>query len=432
MRQPTFIATCVAAGLLSACAAPGDSEDGANDSIVSGKADSAYTDAELAGALRAANELSYEELDEAVALSSRVAANIVEARPYAAIDDLDAVPYVGSVVFAALVDYAREAGWTDALPALSKAGAGGLHVAVTAEHLATLTNGSPHVMTYERTGAAWSQGATLQIPGSVYGFTQSLAMDGDTLAVTGNAGTPTAPDYHTYVFAYGANGWTQTQVLDGGGSALALDNDTLVIGDGVTLGPVANRVRIYRQAAGTFQEVATLNGDSAFGQQLALRDDVLVVGTVSSGAYVLDLAAGPPSVSAMVRLDTGASQSIAVTRERIAIGSSGRGSVDVFEHSDKGWALAAHIVAPPALGSEYPLFGMTVALDADHVVVGAPRTSTTLDPDASVEGAVYVYDAAGALLERRLGPSAKSFFGTSLAINDGIYAVGGLSAVYTN
>lgn len=184
-------------------------------------------------------------------------------------------------------------------------------------------------------------------------------MDGDTLAVTGNAGTPTAPTYRTYVFTYGTNGWTQTQVLDGGGSAVALDNDTLVIGDGITLGPIANRVRIYRQTAGTFQELATLNGDPTFGHQLALRDDL----SVSSGAYVLDLAAGPPSVSSMVHLDTGASQSIAVTRDRIAVGSSGRGAVDVFDHGDKGWALAAHITAPPALGNEYPLFGMTVALD---------------------------------------------------------------------
>lgn len=168
--------------------------------------------------------------------------------------------------------------------------------------------------------------------------------------------------------------------------------------------------------------------DPTFGHQLALRDDL----SVSSGAYVLDLAAGPPSVSSMVHLDTGASQSIAVTRDRIAVGSSGRGAVDVFDHGDKGWALAAHITAPPALGNEYPLFGMTVALEAERVVVGARRTSTTLSPDASVEGAVYVYDTAGALLERRLGPAAKSFFGTSLAISDGIYAVGGLSSVYTS
>jgi hypothetical protein len=431
MRLP-YVATFLIAGLASACAVPAESEDGANDAITAGKADGSYSAAELAGALRAANELSFEELDDDAMLSARTASNIVAARPLATVEALDAVSFVGPITFGKLVDYAHGASWTDALPALTQLASGGTRVAVTGQHLAAIGSGSPDVSTYERSAAGWTKGPTLHVPGSVYGFFQSVSLAGDTLAVTANTAAPSTPDYRTLVFQFGATGWTQTQVLAGGGSAIALDGDVLAVGDGATLGPVTGRVQLYRRTGSTWQPLATLDGKPGFGQLLALRDNLLVVGTTGDGVYILDLDVGPATIAAMHHLATGSVQAIAAARDRIAVASSAIGTVDVYDAAGGTWTLSTQILAPAPLGNEYPLFGVSVALDGDHVLVGAPRTSTTLSPDPSGEGAVYVFDTAGALLERRLGANAKAFLGNSLSVRDGMYAVGGFSAVYTN
>lgn len=431
--QPSIIQTLLVASLAAACVAPTATEDGEHDSIAAGKADSAYSDAEIAGALRAANELTYEQLGNDVHLSKTTARNIIDGRPFASVAELDEVPYVGSQTFAALVEYAVAAGWTVNLPTLTKIGGGGTRVAVTARHLATLDAYTANVSTYIRTGTTWTPGATLTIPGSINGFFRSLVLDGDTLAVTGNAGTSSDPDYRTYVFAYGPTGWTQTQVLDGGATALALSGDVLAVGDGLSLAAITGRVRLYRRTTATpaWQQFATLDGGNGFGQELALRDNLLAVGKIADGTYVIDLAAGAPTVAAMQRLATEMTQRITVRRDRIIVSSSASTAVDVFEPSAAGWARVTRIEAPAPLGNESPLFGISSALDGDHIVVGAPRTSKTLTPAPSAEGALYVYDRTGTLIESRLG-ERYSFFGNELAVRDGMYVVGGVNAVYAN
>lgn len=66
------------AAFIAGCAAPGDRQDGELDMVADGKADSGYSDAEINGALRVANELSFAELDDDVGLSSLTAQRIVE------------------------------------------------------------------------------------------------------------------------------------------------------------------------------------------------------------------------------------------------------------------------------------------------------------------------------------------------------------------
>ncbi|MEZ4473349.1 MAG: DUF4215 domain-containing protein [bacterium] len=68
------------------------------------------TDYESAGILAAANTLSFEQLDEAVGLDARAARGIVDARPFATLEALDAVPYVGDTALARLLTWARDNG----------------------------------------------------------------------------------------------------------------------------------------------------------------------------------------------------------------------------------------------------------------------------------------------------------------------------------
>ena len=72
------------------------------------------TDAEAAGLLAVANTLSFAELDDAVGLDARAAQGIVDGRPFATLEALDAVPYVGDAALGRLLTWARDHGFIDA------------------------------------------------------------------------------------------------------------------------------------------------------------------------------------------------------------------------------------------------------------------------------------------------------------------------------
>jgi len=65
--------------------------------------------------LRAANELSFDELDVDASLDRRAAEGIVAARPFATLDTLDAVPYVGTSALDKLYDIGVERFGTEGL-----------------------------------------------------------------------------------------------------------------------------------------------------------------------------------------------------------------------------------------------------------------------------------------------------------------------------
>ena len=96
-----------------------DVEDGENAGF-GGKADGGLEEgsAEARGVLALVNDLAvgFEELDVAAGLSSRAARNIVEARPFESLAELDRVPYVGPATLNQLLAYAEETGRVVELP----------------------------------------------------------------------------------------------------------------------------------------------------------------------------------------------------------------------------------------------------------------------------------------------------------------------------
>ena len=118
MRTTLFVALVMSGA--AACASEGtddndDVEDGELDDLAD-KADGVLADGspEACGVLHVANTATYEQLDEDARLSSRAATNIVARRPFATIEALDAVPYVGPVAFDLLLDYAEATGAVEA------------------------------------------------------------------------------------------------------------------------------------------------------------------------------------------------------------------------------------------------------------------------------------------------------------------------------
>lgn len=109
---------------LASCATDDGGEDGIDD-VAGGKADGfGVSPAEARGILRVANEVSAADLVDKAGVASRAATGIEAHRlgadhaaatadddKFDTLDELDAVPYVGSRAFEKLLAYAKELGW---------------------------------------------------------------------------------------------------------------------------------------------------------------------------------------------------------------------------------------------------------------------------------------------------------------------------------
>lgn len=421
---------CVIAGVIAACAPPADRQDGEHDAVTDGKADSGYSDGEINGALRVANELSFAELDDDVGLSSLTAQRIVQQRPFASLAELDAVPYVGPFALQQLVDYARGGfiHWLPLLEPVSTAGVSagdgfGTRVALTEQYLAVSApaadGGVGRVYMYERDASSWTltQSLTLANAG-ISGFGRSITVDGDTMVVTTDS-------YQAFVFEHDQTGWNQAAELFGGRKAVALDGDFLAVDD---VRWSSNMVRVYSRASGAWQaydEVLT-----APVHDLALRDSRLVVAMAHQGVTVFDLAgSGAVQVDYLPALAT----SVAMTSNRLAIGDSVLSRAGLYDLVGKDWVFSG---AQPGAAE----LGTSVALDDNWLVAGAPEFSSDggAPGGPTYEGAFYVYDQAGTLYEHRPATSRRGYFGTSIAMKAGIVVVGapsdegGIGVVYSN
>ena len=146
-----------------------------------------------------------------------------------------------------------------------------------------------------------------------------------------------------------------------------------------------------------------------FGFSLALEGDTLVVGAHKE-------ASGATGVGGASTDDT----------------ATNAGAVYVFERSAAGWTTTAYIKASNAGAGD--LFGVSVALDGDTLVVGAPGEmslsgSDPNDNSASWTGAVYVFSRAAGPWQQtayikasNAGPSDR--FGDALALDGDTLVVG--------
>lgn len=250
--------------------------------------------------------------------------------------------------------------------------------APTAVSTGTARKGAAYFMALE--GGVWVEKQVMRgsqqttTSGSVDNYGYTVALQGDTAAVT--AKTMAEPDgsYHGIVYLYTRSGdsWTEQAIVkanaadapyDDFGHALALDGDTLAVG-AMTYRPNAatpqvGRVYVYVRNGGAWTLQATLAADDAgpfmtFGMSVALAGDTLLVGGPGN-----DNLARP-------------------------------GAVYAFQRSGTTWTQVQHINAPAAVDGDY--FGTAVALAGDSAIVGAAGA----EPDGDfVRGAAYVMQRNG-------------------------------------
>ena len=204
--------------------------------------------------------------------------------------------------------------------------------------------------------------------------------------------------------------------LDAFGSALAVSGDVGVVGSWLDDddGPGSGSAYVFERRGGTWSETAKLlPGAGAmsdnFGWSIGVDGDTIVVGAIgadgaapNSGiAYVFERSGDEWTETATLVAEDGAlddifAYSVAIDGDTIVVGSifdddlgPDSGSAYVFERMGDEWVLAAKLL--PDDGEPYDVFGVSVAIDTDTIVIGA-----TYDDTPGIDaGSAYVFERSG-------------------------------------
>ncbi len=273
-------------------------------------------------------------------------------------------------------------------------------------------------------------------------YASDVAINGNTAAV----GSLQAFHGTVYLYTLTGTNWAQTQLLSTGlstfesfGRSVALNENTLAIGQPDTLGTNPAAVYVYTNVAGVWslqQKILevdpVLPGD--FGIAVDLDETDLAVGnrsessiTNTSGAvYVYTkvgnnwelqakLKANDPSNSALL------GTTVAIDGNTVLAGTLGNASY-VFTRSGTNWTQQQKLLPPPLQPTNG--FGGIVALEGDVAAVGGQQTL-----NGTNNGAVYIFNrigtnwSAGQILTLP-GTDTNFVFANSLAIRNGKIVVG--------
>lgn len=270
-------------------------------------------------------------------------------------------------------------------------------------------------------------------------FGQAVALSADTAIVV-------AEEHGAYVFETGSDGWTNTTVLvprdreDFGGHKVSasLVGEKAVIG-----GPEAGAAYLFERAGGEWTQRHRFNPDTIqaeFGRSVAFDGDRVVVGDAHDpttmvsyigGAHIFRSDDGDWTREASITTDTQHlfGTSVAVDDETVLVGAPFAetdehrpGTVYAYERVDGVWERQAVLSPADAADADDARFGQTVALDGDTAVVGAPEI-----PRGT--GRAYVFERTNTGWSQAARVTAPTIsegaeFGRSVALLDGTVVVG--------
>lgn len=223
------------------------------------------------------------------------------------------------------------------------------------------------------------------------------------------------------------------------GEAVAIRNETAAVGM-PSINEGRGRVAIFQRASSGWRRTATLVASDAapgqeFGHTLTFRDNTIVVGAARA-AYVFKLIKGAWQQTQKLTIPsthTGTSfPASLVYQDGLLV--AGATSVDgttsavyLFQLSAAGKLIQrTRLLSPGGPSSDRysnDAFGSSVAMTNAHLLIGAPGDR------ADFTGAAYLYarTSTGWRLQQKITASdaqPSSSFGTSVAINNGIIAIG--------
>lgn len=281
---------------------------------------------------------------------------------------------------------------------------------------------------FHREGGSWSQVAKLSAADGLGGdqFSNSVAVDGDTIVVGSNGSTVDGRfgQGAVYVFSDDGGVWTQTDkltvtdgvALDQLGFSVALRGDVLLSGapnavgnDGSTK---TGAVYVLERSAGVWSQTHRLAPDGGgeadgFGVSVGFDDEHGVFGapfadTFLGAAYVFDRnGADWAQVQKLTPQDVVPndimwSTVVAVSGDRLIVTEpaydNSLGRADIYRRGADGWTLERILTAsdadPDASFADF--FGLSGAIDGGTILVGQPYSTIGSN---LYQGAAYFYEA---------------------------------------
>jgi uncharacterized protein (TIGR03437 family) len=300
---------------------------------------------------------------------------------------------------------------------------------------------------FVRSGASWAQQAKLTAADGVAGdsFGNSVSVNQDTAVVGANA--KKSSQGAAYVFARSNTSWSQQAELvasDGAkgdqlGRSVSLDGNTVVAGANVVAFNTGAAYVFLRTGTSWNQQAKLTASDGVSSDQFAFSvsmsgDTVLAGAPVRANytglAYVFVRAGTNWTQQAEVAASDGANGdffgwSVSMNGDTAVVGAffkaGFQGAAYVFVRSGANWSQQAKLTASD--GAKFDLFGSSVAVDGDTVVVGAYS--------ASSKGAAYVFARTGTswTQQAKLTASdgvANDFFGLSSSVSGDTVVIGAI------
>ena len=315
--------------------------------------------------------------------------------------------------------------------------------------------GSTYV--FVRAGGSWSQQAKLIAPDRTANqqFGASVAIYADTVVVGApNAIASSAGDQDAaYVFVRSGATWVEQQklgALDGAvgdqfGASVAIYEETIVVGAGggdITVNANQGVAYVFERSGGTWSEQQKLvasdrAANDQFGASVAISSDTIVVGTPGGNrskgaAYVFVRGGATWTEQQKLTASDGAALdyfglSVGISGDTVVIGAYGahigansfQGAAYVFARGGGSWSEQQKLTAMD--GAAYHCFGLSVAIDIDTVVVGAPGAS-------GLKGAAYVFTLSDRSAEQKkltaLDGTTNDQFGFSVGVSANTMIIG--------
>ncbi len=184
-------------------------------------------------------------------------------------------------------------------------------------------------------------------------------------------------------------------------------------------------------AVGSFGSAVAING--SWAAVVSPTDDAgptLDVGSV----YMFKLEGSVWNKKQKIQIGTAAARdtisSVAINGDRMIVGSpspysGGQGNAYYFTQAGDNWSLSRQI-SPPVSQSDQA-FGQKVELNGSQIFIAAPGFNSA---GGTKSGAVYIYNSDGSSLVQTLaGSAAYVAYGTGLAVDGNVLAVGAPQAI---
>lgn len=301
-------------------------------------------------------------------------------------------------------------------------------------------------------GTSWVEEQLLLSSNGAAGdlFGVSVSVSGSVIVVGAECDDTVAGDTGSAtVFRYNGSSWLEEQILipsitvptDSFGESVSVSGDVIVVGS-------TDLATVFRYSGSSWVEEQVLTQSATtsfndFGEAVAVSGDVIVVGSISDGF------GGPGSGSAQVFRFIGSSwveeqvllsstgpvggtfgEAVSVDGDLIVVGAETddengveSGSASVFRFDGATWVEEQVLL--PCTGAPEDLFGVSVSVSGDTIVVGADGDDDNGEDSGSAS--VFRFNGSTWIEERLLIPStaaADDLFGLSVSVSNNAIVVG--------